>query len=233
MTTHTFKHGDVVKVMNANLRNEPIVEGIAKIHQVIPGLDETYGVEFDKDRTPEIALGKAPPILYERRIDPTNATMTIDEFRATRRYSDDLQRDVPEEVWEEDGDCTGWIYMAEPGLVIYEGKGGGGRENPDQHPDFEAHVVIHNDNPSGTLAECEQHLYDWALGEGYCGFYDYDADEAEPEREGVSYREAVANLVTAAKATIAPFEGEPAEAHSAVGMVRTALEGLKPFGEDV
>jgi len=57
---HSFKAGDRVKVLNANMRGETIVEGVATVRKVLAYLDHTYMVEFDTE----------PKQTYERFVGP-------------------------------------------------------------------------------------------------------------------------------------------------------------------
>lgn len=58
MAKHTFKPGDRVAVLNANMRGMLIVEGTATVVSLLDG-DEFYDVRFDDSRS-----------TYERKVNP-------------------------------------------------------------------------------------------------------------------------------------------------------------------
>jgi len=103
--------------------------------------------------------------------------MTLEQFRASKRWSNDLAAAVQSAPWAEGETVKGWLYL--DALYIEQ-----------VQPDWpeatrklgEWHLILGRDEWIDALAPLEERLYVWAVSEGY--FEDADA-EAAREHEAV------------------------------------------------
>lgn len=88
--------------------------------------------------------------------------MTLEQFTATRRWSDDLAKDAPDDCWDENTN-VGHVYG--PGLYIEQ-----------VQPDWPNNAgergqwylrIANLEWISDDLTALERTLYDWAMAEGY------------------------------------------------------------------
>jgi hypothetical protein len=89
--------------------------------------------------------------------------MTFEQFQASKKWSDDLARDVSSENWEEIGTPKGWLYLG----VLYIDQVQA--HWPDQaRAQGQWHLIIGREEwLSDDLAGLEAELYEFAKSEGY------------------------------------------------------------------
>lgn len=89
--------------------------------------------------------------------------MTFEEFQKSRRWSEDLARDVSSDNWSAQDTPKGWLYL---GSLYIE------RVQPHWPKAAQErgswHLQIYRDDwISDDLESLERKLYEWAVSEGY------------------------------------------------------------------